>query len=248
MRDIFLFAHQDDEYGAFSLLEQSAADGRRPLCIFLTSGDFGGQDIEVRNAESRRVLAALGVVDCLFLGQREGIGDGTLIRHLPRAHAALREVLAEHGPVGRLYALAYEGGHQDHDAVHVLACALLRQLPVESAWQFPLYHGKGLPGMLFRVLAPLAENGRVEQKPIGFGRRWRYLRHCLGYASQWKTWLGLFPFVALHYLWVGRQSLQRLDPARCRLRPHAGALLYERRGFFSYARFHEHTQRFLDEL
>lgn len=45
MRDIYLFAHQDDEYGVFNAIEKSVAAGRQPVCIYLTNGDFGGQDI-----------------------------------------------------------------------------------------------------------------------------------------------------------------------------------------------------------
>jgi hypothetical protein len=49
----------------------------------------------------------------------------------------------------------------------------------------------------------------------------------------------------LHYLFNGTQQLQRLDPARCRERPHAGPLLYERRGVGSHAQFQAQAQRFL---
>lgn len=250
MRDVFLFAHQDDEFGVFEVIAQSVAAGRRPLCLYLTNGDFGGQDIALRNAESRRVLGALGVApaDCRFLGEAAGISDGTLIRHLTQAYAALRRELAGAEPVANLYALAWEGGHPDHDAVHVLAAALLHELPGANAWQFPLYHGQGLPGPLFRVLAPLAVNGPVRRLAISRARSWRYLRLCLGYPSQWRIWLGLLPFVVLHYLCGGGQSLQRLDPARSAARPHAGSLLYERRGVCDYTRFETLARRFRASL
>lgn len=250
MRDLFLFAHQDDEYGAFALIEASVAAGRRPLCVYLTNGDFGGQDPAVRNRESRGVLQRLGVAatDCVFLGGDESISDGTLPRHLARAHAALSQCLAARGPVGTLLVVAYEGGHQDHDAACAIAVALLRQGVVHSLRQFPLYHGEGLPGPLFRVLAPLAANGPVTTQRYGLGRRLAYLRHCLRYGSQWKTWLGLLPFVALHYLLRGVQASQALDPLRLASPPHEGAPLYDRRGFFRYAEFHELSRRFLGDL
>lgn len=102
--------------------------------------------------------------------------------------------------------------------------------------------------MFFRALAPLAENGPVYCQKIGLLQRCRYVALCLRYGSQWKTWLGLFPFVALHYVFLGRQSLQSVDVRRCCERPHAGPLLYERRGFFRYEEFRQRGKDFLEKL
>jgi hypothetical protein len=84
------------------------------------------------------------------------------------------------------------------------------------------------------VLAPLPENGAVTTSPIGWRARWRYLRHCLSYPSQRGSWIGLFPFVLLHYLLHGVQSLQPVAPQRLAERPHPGALYYEKRQFYSW--------------
>lgn len=250
MRDLFLFAHQDDEYGAFALIEAAVAAGRRPLCVYLTNGDFGGQDPARRDAESRAVLASLGVpaTDVIFLGSEEGISDGTLPEHLARAHAALQARLAAAGPLGTLQVVAYEGGHQDHDAACAIAVALRREGRVGALRQFPLYHGEGLSGPLFRVLAPLAANGAVAVTRYGPGKRLAYTLHCLRYASQWKTWIGLFPFVALHHLLRGQQASQVLDPARLAAPPHAGPPLYERRGFYREADLRARSAAFLAGL
>lgn len=250
MRELFLFAHQDDEYGAFALIEAAVAAGRRPLCVYLTNGDFGGQDPCRRDAESRAVLAALGVPaeDILFLGGEAGISDGTLPGQLARAHAALVARLAGRGTFAVLHVVAYEGGHQDHDAACAVAVALWREGRVGELRQFPLYHGAGLAGPLFRVLSPLGANGAAAVIRLGPGRRLAYTLLCLRYASQWKTWVGLFPFVALHFLLAGRQASQALDPARLAAPPHEGPPLYERRGFFREAELRARTTAFLATL
>lgn len=250
MRDVFLFAHQDDEYGVFHALEQSVAAGRRPLCLYLTNGDFGGQDVEVRNRESLGVLTALGVAaaDVLFIGQQAAISDGVLLQHLERAYQAVLAVLQAAGPVSALYLLAYEGGHQDHDALYLIGCRLQKTLGIASAWQFPLYHGKGLPSVLFRVLSPLPENGAVTAQAIPWRARWRHLLFCLRYRSQARTWIGLFPFVFLHYLLSGRQQLQPASAARCAQRPHAGPLLYEKRGVLQQEMFESQSRAFREGL
>jgi hypothetical protein len=56
----------------------------------------------------------------------------------------------------------------------------------------------------------------------------------LSYPSQRTTWIGLFPFVALHVLLRGVEQLQPVAPARLAERPHAGALYYEKRRFFTW--------------
>ena len=95
------------------------------------------------------------------------------------------------------------------------------------------------PGPLFRVLAPLAANGPVESFAIPLSRRLAYLRLCLRYPSQWKTWVGLFPFVLLHYAIDGRQALQPVRLDRIDERPHAGTLYYEARNFCRWERMQD---------
>lgn len=250
MIDVFLFAHQDDEYGVFHLIEQSVACGRRPLCLYLTNGDFGGQDVAVRNRESLGVLQKLGVLedDCVFVGQEEKISDGQLVNGLEAAYQAVLSCLKKKGAeVHAIYLLSYEGGHQDHDAAYVVGCRLVEVMGIARAWQFSLYNGRGLPGILFRVLAPVVENGRVYNEPISFSGRCRYIGYCLSYRSQWKTWLALLPFVLAHYVFYGTQSLQKVSAARCLSRPHEGALLYERRGALGYEDFLDKVEFFLRE-
>ena len=119
----------------------------------------------------------------------------------------------------------------------------------DKAYQFALYHGAGLPGPFLRVFSPLPSNGTVFQQKIPWRKRFSYLRHCLmSYPSQWKIWLGLFPFVAIDLLACGKQRLQGFDPNRIREQPHSGMLLYERRGALRQRDFQLHTERFLDDI
>jgi hypothetical protein len=69
------------------------------------------------------------------------------------------------------------------------------------------------------------------QQPISASRRDDTRQ---SYPSQAKTWLGLFPFVALAMLLRGRQSMQAVQVERVRQRPHTGKLYYEKRGFLAY--------------
>lgn len=232
---LFLFAHQDDEFGAFAAIAAAAVRG--PVtCVYLTDGAAGG-DPERRDAESRAVLARLGVpatnVHCV--GRARGIADGRLVDNLDRVAAVVGEHL-DGAPTAQVYVAAWEGGHPDHDGLHAVTTVLLqRRGRLADGRQFPLYHGHRRRGPFFRVLSPLAANGPVTSHRLPLGARLRQLRLCLSYPSQAKTWCGLFPFVATRILFAGNQALQPLSLARLDERPHDGPLYYERRGFATFA-------------
>ena len=239
---LFLFAHQDDEFGVFERIAACRRQGLRVVCAYLTDGQTAKASAATRNAESLAVLARLGVApeDVHFAGQSLGIGDARLPLHMDAAGRWIGAWIDSHFPVDSIHVTAWEGGHHDHDALHALTVLLAAQRGLLArTWQFSLYQADGLPGPLFRVLAPLAANGPVTTSPIPWPGRRQYLRMCLSYPSQRTTWVGLFPMVLLHYLSHGAQTLQPVTPARLAERPHPGPLYYEKRRFFTWERLAE---------
>ena len=233
---LFLFAHQDDEFGVFARLESERLAGRRVCCVFVTDG-AATTDPDQRDAESLTVLRQLGVAtdDILFIGRQLNIGDGRLHLSVNVLAGWLDAFRDAHPEIEACFVPAWEGGHPDHDLVHAIAVQLFEthdQLAMVR--QFPLYHGHNCPGPLFRVLSPLPENGPVEQRIIGWRDRLRYLRLCLAYPSQWRTWVGLFPLVCLRYLCGCVEQLQRVDSRRLSELPYSGRLYYERRAFLDW--------------
>lgn len=236
---LFLFAHQDDEFGVFQRIADCRREGMHVACAYFTDGVTASATAAQRNAESRAVLARLGVADAdiVFAGEQLGIGDATLPLHLDAAAAWLDTWLDGFPAIEALHVTAWEGGHHDHDALHALAVTLAaRRGLLARTWQYALYQAKSLPGPLFRVLAPLPENGPARTWPISWPARRAYLGYCLSYPSQRGTWIGLLPFVLLHYVLRGTQALQAVDPGRLDARPHAGPLYYEKRAFFTWER------------
>lgn len=249
MRSIFLFAHPDDEFGCYEVIRREVIVGRDVECFYLTDGGFGGQSIDSRQQETRRVLVRLGVsVDRIcFLGAQQGVPDGLLASYLLQAATSLLRATVDREKPTSIFVPAWEGGHQDHDAAHVIGCALANHLnPRANVWQFPLYHGKGLRGSFFRVLNPLVENGPPCVLDVSMLHRLLYLWLCLSYPSQWKSWIGLFPLVASKLLFGGHYYLQRAM-SRDIQKPHEGRLLYERRGMANYAEIEALLKRFLAE-
>ncbi|MFZ1962205.1 MAG: PIG-L family deacetylase [Roseiarcus sp.] len=244
---IFLLAHPDDEFGVFFAIEQSVRQGAEVLCLYFTDGAFRGQRSNRREAESRHVLRRLGVQqeNVHFIGGRAGFRDGELHGRLDDALMAVAAILDPYPHIDAICMHAWEGGHQDHDAVHLIAAVYAaRRGLLGVCRQFMLY--RATDTMLKMALcAPLAENGTVRSEPIPWASRFRYLGLCLNYRSQWKTFSVLLPMLALSYAVKGRQETQSLSLLRLSARPHPGPLLYERRGRATYDRFRAAADQFL---
>jgi len=234
---LFLFAHQDDEYGVYQELDACRQRGMRVRCAYFTDGAASGVSATTRNAESVAVLAQLGVAkdDIFFAGETLGIPDAGLPAHLDRAADWLRDWFASQGAIGAVYVMAWEGGHHDHDALHAVTVHIAAERgELDKVRQFALYNGARIMPPFFRTLSPLPENGPVQSQRLSWAMRLRCLRWCLSYPSQYKTWLGLFPFALWAYLVVGKQSLQAVSLQRTLERPHAGTLYYEHRRFYTW--------------
>lgn len=245
---VFLFPHPDDEFAVSLIIRDLVRADSRILCIYLTDGVFGGQSAERRERESLCALAAMGVPaeNVCFLGRQLNVRDGQLYLHLGLVFDALAKLVPN---CGQCYCPAWEGGHQDHDAAHLLALALAfrSEMGASMVWQFPLYHGSRLPGPFFRVMAPLPENGPSRARKTTWRERAWHLRLCMGYPSQLKTWIGLLPFVALHMALDGRFHLQSATIERVMEAPHPGKTLYHRRGFLDMGVFRRETATFVAE-
>lgn len=234
---IFFLAHQDDEFGAFQALVEETVKGRRIVCIYFTDGGANGAATKIRNEESSKVLRKFGVFDedIIFAGEILSIYDGKLADSLYTANVWIRTFLSKTSGIEAIYVPAWEGGHPDHDALHAATVLASSQLNcLSKIRQFALYNAYKCVGKLFRVLSPLPCNGPTECTAISWPNRLRFLSYCLSYPSQYKSWIGLFPFVLFQYLVNGRIALQLVAYERITERPHPGPLYYERRGFFSW--------------
>jgi hypothetical protein len=237
---VFLFAHQDDEFAVYYLIDTLLKNGYEIVVFYLTSGTFSGQCSSVRNAESLHVLSklALDASNIYFVGADNSIPDGQLCAHLEHAYAAVKNILRNYGKISLLYCPAWEGGHQDHDAAHLLGVFLAASYNIlDDAFQFPLYGGRGLPWIFFRLFSCDPLNGPVLSYKISWPDRIRFLSLILLYRSQRKTFAGLFPFYLWHMLFRGTQKLQPVSLTRINSKPHQGQLLYERRKMYKYDDF-----------
>jgi LmbE family N-acetylglucosaminyl deacetylase len=237
-----VFAHQDDEYGVAARIARERKSGRRVICAYLTDG-AAQVPSSVRDAESRVVLTHVGVdeSDILFLGSRHDIPDGSLVEHLEAAFHLLERAVRDRD-VGEVITLAWEGGHQDHDAAHLVAVAFAQKRGV-PCFEFPLYRGNRY-GNLFRVLSPIRSTG--SRTKLGFSEALRASMLAWQYRSQRKTWIGLFGESFLKLVVLRREVVDEIDPKRVVDPPHARPLFYERRFHFPWERFVAAARPFIE--
>lgn len=234
---LFLFAHQDDEFGIFQKIVDERNRGRRVLCAYLTDGVCQGRSSFKRNSESLGVLTKLGVfeADIFFAGCTLSIPDGDLLHHIEIATDWVLNWITQRNDLTAIYLPAWEGGHHDHDTLHAIGVIIAHRIGrLDIVKQFPLYNAYRCWPPFFRVLRPLALNGAVEVTKIPLGNRIQFLQYCFSYPSQRKTWIGLLPFVLLHYVFSGVQALQAVSVERLYQRPHRGPLYYENRKFCTW--------------
>ena len=140
-------AHPDDESIACAGLMQRA---KRPLVVFAVDGappHYGFENrfgslrsySDHRFREAATALAALPLCSFRRLTRQDGTGfvDQHLFLEMPEAFASLLQITREFSP-DWIVSHAFEGGHLDHDACHVLAKQVAVTLNVKSL-EFPLY-------------------------------------------------------------------------------------------------------------
>jgi LmbE family N-acetylglucosaminyl deacetylase len=242
---LFICAHQDDEVFVRSRISLALRGGVAPYFVYLTNGTVKGSSA-IRDHESRRFLGQLGVAakQIFFLGTEFRIPDGELVSHLQTCFALLLEHVKEH-VFTEIYAPAWEGGHQDHDAAFLLGLALARHLRLENNfWQFYLYNGFNTRGRFFRVVYPLPCNLQRIERKLAFSEGLAALKSILVFKSQRKTWLGLFPQLLIQLLFIRREIFHRGSLQQIAAPAHEGGLLYERWKRMAYTDFKKKALQF----
>lgn len=160
-RPLFVFAHQDDETVLAGIIRRILREGSaRPTFLWWTNGDGlapgSGMRPEayarVRIAEATASLRALGgdPADKVDL-ERSEIENYRLLTHLPGggrpAARAIDDFLSEAERVeavvrraapDRVFVLAWQGGHPEHDLVHLMTVRAVRRLRAETGRPIPI--------------------------------------------------------------------------------------------------------------
>jgi LmbE family N-acetylglucosaminyl deacetylase len=247
---LLLLPHQDDELFITNWIKAGLSAGQSYVCFFLTDGGAQGSTTSIRNDESLSYLMNLGLPreNIHFLGTEMKVADAKLVYSLELLSPAIEKKIASL-PITEIICPAWEGGHQDHDAAHLLALDLAAKKGLlAQTWQYYLYNGFHSRGKFFRVMHPIFKNSQTRILKLSLGNAIKTAFACFHYRSQMKTWVGLFPQIFGHYFFCRDELLNPVSLAAIRDRPHAGALLYERYQRMSFADFRENTATIFNRL
>lgn len=237
----YLFAHQDDEFGVFIDISNKIKN-YNVFVIYLTSGyntKIAKSQFSKRDKESLSVLKKIGVQkkNVIFLGKKIDIKCNKLYQNLQKVYNELILFTKLVNPC-QIITHSWEGGHEDHDACNLIARKIgFKFGNIHKCKEFSLYNAYKCKFLYFKVFNPIKKKGLYVK--TSFFKRLSYIRLLFFYRTQFKIWIGLYPFVIIHYLFYGYNFLQPLNISKSVKKPHSGKLLYEVRNFCSFKEFKE---------
>src|SRR6056300_273877 len=162
-KSVFFLAHYDDEFGIYEEIRLHIIQKIPLHIVYLTSSNLNGISEESRERESLSALKKLGVEkeNVSFIGKEISVPDLALKDHLMATYINSKNLIENLGNVGKIFTLAYEGGHPDHDSINFLCSRLISKHASKiEGWQFPLYCGPGLVDLFsiflsrFKIMCP----------------------------------------------------------------------------------------------
>tara|TARA_A100000164_G_C21812083_1_gene726041 strand:+ start:216 stop:965 length:750 start_codon:yes stop_codon:yes gene_type:complete len=242
----YLLAHQDDEFGIFIDISSKIKNNNIHV-FYLTSGykkNISKLKLSIRDKESINVLKKIGVREknIHFLGKQLDIRCNNLFLNMRIVYLKLLQHVKGSVPQ-ELVTLAWEGGHEDHDACNLITRKIAMKLRILNCCrEFSLYNAYDCKYLYFRVFNPLKKGTIIK---TNFLKRLYYIMLLFSYRSQFKIWFGLYPFIIYHYLFYGYNYMQQLNQSKNIIKPHNGKLLYELRNFCDFKNFKSKTKSFL---
>ncbi len=240
---LFIFAHPDDECFAASRIGFEVGLGNEVYCLFTTDGQAYGVSSKTRAQESLRALQSLGVPGkhLFFVGIDYGFRDGQSYKNLEAIYHAVGKVLPH--ALSRLYLMAWEGGHPDHDAAHLVGVAVGKRLGL-PLFEFCGYNNGTCLGPFFRVLKFIPNGIGLNTRKLSFKEGVKAALLCRYHKSQWKTWVGLFPDLFYRLVIRRHEPLRPLGALDYHLPPHT-PLFYEKRFHLPFHAFEKETRDFI---
>lgn len=240
--DLFLLAHPDDELFVYPFLMDIS--DQPAVIAYLTNGSGEGlASHKVRQKEAERSIAAAGHHDIAWIGIEHSIQADHLGASIAKAYQALLNLTDQRGPPRRIITHAWEGGHPDHDAAHLLGRTLARRFNIEErSLAFPYYRAPSSGPWPFRVMAPLKVNGDILSRRLSLKEGLSAFRGILFHPSQTVSFIGLSPGMFTTLILRRQIFCQLLSASSAPSRPLAGKVLYERR---SAVQFDNHVSEVL---
>ena len=231
---LFILCHQDDEMGIFNKIKKNLKQKKNVFIFFMTSvynKNISKNKISQRDIESINVLHKMGVKkeNIFFIGRKKNIKIYQLYLNLQIAYNNLLYVIKKIKGNIIIFTHSWEGGNEDHDACHSIVKKLFQNNnKIKRCYQFSLYHGKNTFWNFFKVQDLFHENGVIIKDNISFSDRLEFLNYLFYYKTQYKVWIGLYPFIFFNLIFNNYGKVQIIDKKKLLKKPHSKKLLYER--------------------
>lgn len=173
-RPAFVFAHQDDETVLSGIIRRIVGDDERGTFVWWTNGDGLAPMAkmerttyaEIRIAEATEALRRLGAgphrkVDLesseienyrrFTEVARGGSARQAALAYFDREADRMEATLAKADP-DRVFVLAWQGGHPEHDLVHIMVSRAVRRLRKATGRPIPIIQ---VPAYEYIILCPL---------------------------------------------------------------------------------------------
>ena len=249
---IFIFSHQDDEFGVFEPIRNAIKQSHNVIIYYMTNGKINKSIpkniLYHRDLESLKVLKKIGVKkkNVIFFGRINNIETCCLYKKLEYAYKILSKKIIKTQGKKIIYTHALEGGNEDHDACYAIVKKLINNLKdIQLAFQFPLYNSNNSL-FYYQVQKIIISNGKLIKIKTKFFNRIRYISYLFYYKSQLRTWIGLYPFIVFNLLFRDYYCLQKIDKNLNIRKPHNGKLLYEKFKRCSFSDIQNQLKKFLN--
>ena len=187
----YILAHPDDEIMSLPLLCEKRY---KHLILFLTVDENSPRYREASKAIS--LLRSQGSDIELIVNPKPSVDGLAHLNWTKSVFLELVELINSLLP-DEIVSTHYEGGHQDHDTAFILGFIASKILNVRFI-SFSTYRKSKLIFPKFRTMHTIANHLNIRFNRLAIVHRAFLL--ILIYRSQWKTWVGLGPFVILRYL------------------------------------------------
>ena len=246
----YIFSHQDDEFGIFPQLKNDALNNE-VFVFYFTSGTntkIKKNRLILRDKESIKTLNFLGVKkkNIHFLGRKLGIKSNELYLDAKKILRCIENYIRKFGKPDVIYTHSWEGGHEDHDTCNLIVRKIKKKFNIKECFQFSLYNAFKTSIIFFRVFNPIKKNKLIKINILKEDRI-NFIALLFNYRTQIKVWVGLYPFIIIHYLFKKYLFLEKLDANNVIKRPHLGELLYEKRKFCKFSDLKHQTEFLLSE-
>ena len=234
-----ILAHMDDEVFIIPYLLKLSKEETLVNVYYLTKSE--GRDSRfnqaVREKESINFLSKLiPSVNINFIGRQLGILD-------LKAHERIPEIINEllqHIPedTTKVVTTNFEGGHIDHDTTCFIAQHVANKKSLDL-FVFNLYRSKFKKFSFYQVMKLPDSNEEAIRVPLKFSEIMTILKIPMTYVSQWRTWVGIFPFLLIKLVLRRAIWLLTLNDIDYSKKPNLGAVLYENRKDGTYLEWYE---------